>query len=213
MRPFDLSAAADKTNAPLLPAQGRVEAHGVFSFSLYSVLQCQSIIETANRLNAWQTAELSLTDDAGVSTDFISLETRSAAILDTGIAAPLYQAFEGTVDRALGGLMQRIWGARFSEQWGTQLVRYQPGGHYIAHTDSSSSGEDARRYFTVLCYLNDSFFGGQTSFPSLNYSSIPKTGKAVVFPSGYVHCAKPVLKGQKYILITWLCGSAPIRWI
>jgi predicted 2-oxoglutarate/Fe(II)-dependent dioxygenase YbiX len=99
-----------------------------------------------------------------------------------------------------------------SECQGTQLVRYKPGGHYVPHTDAGAD-EFANRYFTVLCYLNQDFEGGKTSFPSLNYAATPRAGKALIFPATYLHCAEPVVRGEKLILLSWVCGPVPIRWV
>jgi predicted 2-oxoglutarate/Fe(II)-dependent dioxygenase YbiX len=96
------------------------------------------------------------------------------------------------------------------ETCGTQIIRYRKGGRYVAHTDA---GVDyAERYFSVVCYLNDDFTGGLTSFPSLEYSTRPQTGKAIIFPSRYFHCAEPVSSGEKFIFLTWVCGPIPITW-
>jgi len=90
-------------------------------------------------------------------------------------------------------------------------VRYEPGNYYAAHTDTGMNLLD--RYFTVLCYLNDDFEGGQTSFPTLLYSAAPRRGKAVVFPSTYVHRADPVTRGEKYVIVSWMMGAPPSRWL
>ncbi|MGA8311890.1 MAG: 2OG-Fe(II) oxygenase, partial [Terriglobales bacterium] len=97
-------------------------------------------------------------------------------------------------------------------QEGTEIVRYSPGGHYVPHKDANEL-ELANRYFTVLCYLNDSFEEGKTSFTSLNFTAAPAAGKTLVFPSRYLHCAEPVTRGEKFVFITWLCGPPPIKWI
>ena len=189
------------------------EAHGVFSFSLYERRACQSLITTARRRNAWFPAEVSITEADGQTRDIADTDTRAAAILDARRAQYLYRSFEKLVEKTVVGLVERTWGVRLDQLEGTQLIRYRPGGHYLAHTDSSTQGEYARRYFTVVCYLNDDFTGGRTSFPSLNFSAQPQAGKAIIFPSKYVHCAEPVKKGEKYVLITWLCGQAPTLWM
>jgi predicted 2-oxoglutarate/Fe(II)-dependent dioxygenase YbiX len=90
-------------------------------------------------------------------------------------------------------------------------VRYSPGDYYVAHSDVIPG--DDYRYFTVLCYLNEEFEGGQTSFPVLGHRVTPRAGTAVVFPSSYLHRAEPVAGGEKYVIVTWLCGPPPVRWL
>ena len=98
-----------------------------------------------------------------------------------------------------------------NEVSGTQMIRYGKGGHYIPHADA---GRDLpERYFTVVCYLNDDSEGGDTSFPALGATVKPKTGQAIVFPARYLHCAEPVTRGEKFVLIAWVCGPVPIDWI
>jgi len=108
-------------------------------------------------------------------------------------------------------MVNRLWGTNFKEHADTQLVRYSPGGYYHTHTDNSH--DLGARFFTVLCYLNDDFEGGGTRFPSLNYTVTPVCGKAVFFPSKYLHCAESVCGGEKYVLVSWVLGPTPITWI
>jgi hypothetical protein len=36
---------------------------------------------------------------------------------------------------------------------------------------------------------------------------------AVVFPATYVHRAERLISGEKYIIVSWLNGREPIKWI
>jgi hypothetical protein len=58
--------------------------------------------------------------------------------------------------------------------------RYLPGGFYVSHVDADLDMKD--RYFSIVCYLNDSFSGGQTSFPKLDFSFTPKNRESSDFP-------------------------------
>jgi predicted 2-oxoglutarate/Fe(II)-dependent dioxygenase YbiX len=119
--------------------------------------------------------------------------------------------FDGSVNRVVKSLVNRIWGVALPRHDGTHLVRYTRGNFYAPHTDAALDVSD--RYFTVLCYLNEDFEGGQTSFPLLGHCVEPRAGKAVIFPSTYLHGAEPVLRGEKYVLVTWLMGREPRPWI
>jgi Rps23 Pro-64 3,4-dihydroxylase Tpa1-like proline 4-hydroxylase len=123
----------------------------------------------------------------------------------------IFQAFDRKIDRVIKPLIRQIWGIDLADHSGTQLIRYRAGGHYVAHSDAGMDYED--RYFTVVCYLNDDFSGGNTTFPSLNCSTAPQAGRAILFPSAYFHTAEPVLSGEKYVIVTWVTGPKPIRWI
>ena len=123
----------------------------------------------------------------------------------------LLARFDEKMDEIVKPLIKNIFGVSLSKHVDTQILRYPPGGHYIPHQDVGSDLLD--RYFTVVCYLNDDFEGGRTWFPSLNYSVVPQAGKAVFFPASFFHCAQPVIKGEKFAIISWISGPVPLKWI
>jgi predicted 2-oxoglutarate/Fe(II)-dependent dioxygenase YbiX len=64
-----------------------------------------------------------------------------------------------------------------------------------------------------VCYLNDDFEGGRTLFPALDYAVTPEAGRAVLFPSTYLHGSEPVIKGRKFVLVSWIDGPVAVKWI
>ncbi|WP_460534036.1 2OG-Fe(II) oxygenase [Chitinimonas naiadis] len=90
-------------------------------------------------------------------------------------------------------------------------IRYSEGGHFAVHRDNTAGFE--RRLFTVVCYLNDDIRGGETRFPDLNLAVRPQAGVAITFPSEYRHASLPVIAGVKYVLVCWLVGPPPPKWI
>lgn len=185
----------------------RQEAHAVFSLQLYNEDQCRCVIQKTSRVGGWGTAEI-----GGDDTQLVDLEVRAAWIADRARSAAIHDDYEHRVTRTVRLAVYRAWGCDFSNCEGTQLVRYFPGGHYVPHKDADEDGYTSR-YFTVLCYLNGDFQGGETNFPSLGYRATPVPGKALIFPSRFMHCAEPVLAGEKFIFLTWLCGPIPFRWM
>ncbi|HUJ93949.1 MAG TPA: 2OG-Fe(II) oxygenase [Terriglobales bacterium] len=185
------------------------EAQGVFATRLYSPLRCVAWVEQAKRSRQWCEAEVAI-DESGNSG--ANPTSRWARILHGPIADKVRRDFESRIRREITPLIRGTWGANLRQCHGTQLIRYRKGGHYVPHSDVGT-GDLARRLFTVLCYLNEDFRGGRTGFPSLGYSATPQAGKVIVFPSSYLHCAEPVVHGQKFVALTWLCGPAPVRWI
>jgi hypothetical protein len=119
--------------------------------------------------------------------------------------------YEDRVAKLVCPAIKQVWGVDLTRQTGTHAVRYEPGGYYIPHTDTGANLLD--RYFTVVCYLNDDFEGGETSFSQFGYSVSPQPGMAVVFPATYVHRAERLTSGEKYIIVSWLNGQQPINWI
>ena len=188
----------------------REEAHGIFSLVLYEPEVCKGIVAGIRRLR-WSVAEVQLEKATGGYATFTRRRTRSADILTSPRAGELRQDFDSRIKKVVHPLINRVWQVKLVETCGTQIIRYRKGGRYIAHADAGI--DYAERYFSVVCYLNDDFTGGHTSFPSLAYSTRPETGKAIIFPSRYCHCAEPVTSGEKFILLTWICGPVPINWV
>jgi predicted 2-oxoglutarate/Fe(II)-dependent dioxygenase YbiX len=86
---------------------------------------------------------------------------------------------------------------------GLSLLKYSGEGKYDFHADA-----DWRMYRVLsgLIYLNpQDYEGGETYFKHFDLSVHPDKPSIVLFPSNYVylHCAKPVTSGIKYILVTW----------
>jgi len=194
-----------------MPMACEQECHGVYACTLYGAEECAAVLAEARAIDAWEAAEITVEDDDGVSESIEDASTRSARVLDRAQGAAITEDFEARVRRQVLPAIREIWDVDLHDLIGTQLVHYQPGGHYSTHQDSG--GAFADRYFTVVSYLNADFDGGHTSFPTLPHVTRPETGKAVFFPSSYHHCAEPVTRGEKYVLITWVCGPVPVKWI
>jgi len=187
------------------------ECHGIYACMLHDADECAAVVVEARRIGAWHAAEITVENDDGTPESIEDTSTRSAYILDRTKGAPILDEFEARVRRRLIPAIRQIWDVDLYELIGTQLVHYQPGGHYDAHQDAG--GVFANRYFTVVCYLNADFDGGHTSFPTLPHVTRPEAGKTIFFPSRYYHCAQPVTRGEKFVLITWVCGPVPVQWI
>jgi hypothetical protein len=185
-------------------------AHSVLSLPFFQPSFCRLAVSRARGLS-WGVAQVQVEQPRGGERIYTRPKTRSASILNSSRAAEVYDEFDRQIDRVVKPLIKQIWRIELKGHSGTQMIRYRKGGHYIPHADA---GRDLpERYFTVVCYLNDDFEGGHTSFPSLGSTVKPKTGQAIVFPSRYLHCAEPLTQGEKFVLITWVCGPVPIDWI
>ncbi len=126
--------------------------------------------------------------------------------------------FIAIIDRRLSELLR--WPVDHSE--GIQILRYQVGGEYRPHFDyfppeHSGSGshlsQGGQRIGTLVMYLNDVDEGGETIFPEIGLSVVPRRGHAVYF--GYLnscnevdpltlHGGAPVRRGVKWIATKWL---------
>ncbi|TCV94855.1 prolyl 4-hydroxylase [Luteibacter rhizovicinus] len=103
-----------------------------------------------------------------------------------------------------------------------QLVRYRAGGEYVPHCDFfplDSPGSDAhlaiggQRVSTLIMYLCDVQSGGETVFPEIGFSYVPRKGQALYFEytdaTGAsdplsLHAGAPLGSGEKWILTKWM---------
>jgi predicted 2-oxoglutarate/Fe(II)-dependent dioxygenase YbiX len=186
------------------------EIRGVLSLQLYDMQECRFIIEEIKRSAAWIDAKVSERTQGGFNAA-TRVDARRASVLPTAAESEIKLAFDKKMESSVKPLVNRAWRASLKQHAETHFVRYVPGNYYTPHSDTGIHRQD--RYFTVVCYLNEDFEGGGTSFPKLNYTVTPRSGKAVIFPSTYMHSADPVTRGEKYILVSWLLGQPPVRWI
>lgn len=93
-----------------------------------------------------------------------------------------------------------------------QTLYYSEGGHYFTHADSEirRPGSDKwdkiiDRDYSILCYINDDFTGGDIRFNNFDWAYSPQKGDLVCFPSdhGYVHTAEMVTSGYRYAVVSW----------
>lgn len=101
---------------------------------------------------------------------------------------------------------------------GLQVLNYEIGEEYKAHFDyyppnKIQEDKGGQRVATLLLYLNDVEAGGETVFPKVGASIVPKKGSAVYFhywnSHGQVdrlsvHSSIPVSKGEKWVSTKWI---------
>jgi prolyl 4-hydroxylase len=99
---------------------------------------------------------------------------------------------------------------------GLQILNYQIGQEYKAHFDffkSTSQAVKNPRISTLVMYLNDVEYGGETYFPKLGLSVSPQKGMAVYFEYFYndqtlneltLHGGAPVIIGDKWAATQWM---------
>lgn len=83
------------------------------------------------------------------------------------------------------------------------IIRYKPGDNYPNHYDGHTG---LGRHISAILYLNDDFVGGELYFKNFDLVIKPKAGMLLLFPSNYAyqHEAMPIVKGNKYAIVTWL---------
>ena len=78
-------------------------------------------------------------------------------------------------------------------------------GYHMWHCDAGQM-HTIRRMLVVTLYLNTVEEGGETEFLYQNKRLPPVQGTLALYPAGYTHTHRgnPPLKGNKYIMTTWL---------
>jgi hypothetical protein len=83
------------------------------------------------------------------------------------------------------------------------ILRYGVGQHFENHIDDHPN---AFRRVSTVYFLNDGYEGGEIKFPRFNVTIKPKANQMVLFPSTYTynHLVKPVTKGTRYSVVSWI---------
>lgn len=186
-------------------------AEGILAVALYEPDVCRSVLNAIRASDEWESATVRLQSSDGGFHSLPQADVRAATILPEHHLNAAFPDFDEKIATTIAPVIKQFWGVDLVEHSGTQLVRYRAGGHYRAHIDAGQDMED--RYFSVVCYLNNDFQGGGTWFPQLSCRVVPESGKTIVFPSKYLHAAEPVLEGEKFVLVSWVLGPVPIKWI
>ena len=112
-------------------------------------------------------------------------------------------------------------GVPLQNQEPTNVLNYQRGEEYKPHFDFITASDanapelssTGQRVATVLIYLNDGYEGGDTVFPTLNWSFKGKPGDALVFwnvneagepDRKTLHAGAPVTRGEKWLYSKWV---------
>lgn len=114
---------------------------------------------------------------------------------DFGLADSLYKRLLNFIPLTIGQWRAKDLNERF------RFYRYTEGQYFKWHKDGAYArdlGEQSK--LTFMIYLNDDFVGGETNFK--DFSVVPVTGMAVIFPHKLVHQGDPIIRGVKYVLRT-----------
>jgi len=105
---------------------------------------------------------------------------------------------------------------------GLQVMRYGTGGEYVPHFDyfppdekgsATHLAQGGQRVSTLIMYLADVEAGGETIFPRIDFSYVPRKGQALYFEYTAadgsldplsLHGGAPVKRGEKWILTKWM---------
>ena len=155
-----------------------------------------------------------------------------ATVLDPGsnrrVAHPVRTSDGTVIGPTQEDLVVRAINLRIAAASGTPIehgeplavLRYRPGQQYRPHLDTIA-GEANQRVTTVLVYLNEGYRGGETVFPHLPLTIVPRGGDAIVFHNTISdgrpdarsrHAGLPVEQGAKWLATRWIRARPIDPW-
>ena len=107
--------------------------------------------------------------------------------------------------------VKKIHGNEDFEYTSMKIQKTLPGqGYHIWHVEHDPRRTpECRRILAWTIYLNDVDEGGETEFLHQKIRVAPKAGRIVIWPATfpYLHRGNPPLKGEKYIMTSWMMGK------
>ncbi len=114
---------------------------------------------------------------------------------DPEAAADLFERVRGHAPETLAGM--RLCGA--NER--LRCYRYHPGQRFASHYDGAFVRNDEEQSLvSYIIYLNEDCVGGETVFPMIERTIVPRTGMALLFQHRVLHEGATVREGIKYVL-------------
>jgi predicted 2-oxoglutarate/Fe(II)-dependent dioxygenase YbiX len=183
------------------------------TFPLIDPRLCASLVAASIETGVWHTGRMS---EPGKSQGKDAVNVDGSVAVSEGVSylfekgnRELLESLRRTLVDALKPLTDRG-GLEVFRLSDIQIVRYRPGGLIKAHRDSLADFAPWRRY-SIVCNLNSEYDGGQTCFPTLDLRIEPEAGKAVLFPSYYLHEGLAVVRGEKFVLTVLLMDPVSSR--
>lgn len=167
----------------------------VFTFPLFTALFCRELIEEAEHYGQWTTYRGANSPSTDILLDSIGFNDGYCRALQTYVYPLFMHKYQLKGDGWI-----RLNAQNF-------IVRYlsEHQGHLGLHNDGS--------YISMVVTLNTEYEGGGTIFPKFKkLIKHDQPGYAAIHPGlvGYYHGARPVTKGRRYILASFMFpGSAP----
>ena len=80
------------------------------------------------------------------------------------------------------------------------INKYNEGSLMGPHVDYDKNNTYVK--YTIVCYLNDNYTGGELNFPNHGITIKPEAGSVMMYPSGdpYMHECLQITKGRKMII-------------
>jgi hypothetical protein len=180
-------------------------APGVFSISKFlSGVELEQCLTSIKSQALWEKAPLGEYSDNKVVRSFVDLALRDVEVANgEGIDLRPIFANETQIRTFVESRGFRI--SQFSKK---MISRYSLGSHIRSHRDTGTY--DTYRMFTIVCYLDTDYLGGEIFFPTLSLVHRPVAGELLFFYSEHEHGVNPVTSGQRHTVI-WFAENLNIR--
>jgi PKHD-type hydroxylase len=134
-----------------------------------------------------------------------------------GLFAPAPES-EWIFDRVfnvVARLNRQYWQFELSGSERIQFSRYAAGEYYDWHMDLAAGGALSRRKVSVTVQLADAgdYEGGEleVNLGSASRTASRQRGLLAAFPSYGLHRVRPITRGTRFALSTWLVGPSAFR--
>ncbi|MET0255302.1 MAG: 2OG-Fe(II) oxygenase [Luteibacter sp.] len=133
-----------------------------------------------------------------------------------------FQRSENPLVQRIDARAAAIMGLSEEHGEGLQVMRYGVGGEYMPHFDyfppeekgsRAHLDQGGQRVSTLIMYLADAVAGGETIFPRIDFSYVPRKGQGLYFEYTdadgaldplSLHGGAPVTHGEKWIVTKWM---------
>jgi len=175
------------------------EAPDVFRFDLFTPAAAAEVLAAAAREVVWVPAQIYTRVDR-----VVDKEQRQCSEQELASLPALSRMLAPALQRAVAAA-RLCWRWPVSAAADTRLVRYDEGDYIANHVDYHLDCGRPPRLVSLVCYLNESH-GGRTVVAGQKLAVTPRTGKAILFPSGFTHPheTEPVTSGSRYALVSWI---------
>jgi predicted 2-oxoglutarate/Fe(II)-dependent dioxygenase YbiX/peroxiredoxin len=132
--------------------------------------------------------------------------------LEHVIADPgLQRRLNVTLARRISPELAKVFNFRQPFQFDAPVVMsYQPERQDFFGLHRDDLRPRNRRIFAMSLNLNDDFEGGELVFPEYSpHGYKMPAGAACIFACGLLHAARPVTRGQRFVLTNFFCATEP----
>ncbi|MFI4966201.1 MAG: 2OG-Fe(II) oxygenase family protein [Caulobacterales bacterium] len=206
----DLSALLDRSAARVSAAASQVRAACAPVLMIPNVASpelCQALIAHFEASPHAQGVMAAFNDDGA----YAKLDESKKRRRDIELTpeSPLYAEVVGLLSGRVVPEIKRAFQADMANADRILIARYDDtGGYFKRHRDNAAPHTAFREFALSLNLNTHAYEGGELRFPEYDdHRYNPPAGGAIVFSAALLHEAAPVLKGSRYVLLSFL-GSA-----